>query len=85
MSVHNLLLIQDKIELTYQLSVLQRIHGAKTCVVLPFVIDTPNQQEQAGYRYETVIKELMRSVPQDYQMILCAMENDSLNEFKHDS
>ncbi|MGG7952896.1 hypothetical protein PGN61_11360 [Klebsiella aerogenes] len=71
--------------LAYQLSILQQIHGAKSCVVPPFVIDTPNQQEQAGYRYETVIKELMRSVPQDYQIILCAMENDALNEFKHDA
>jgi len=71
--------------LAYQLSILQQINGAKSCVVPPFVIDTPNQQEQAGYRYETVIKELMRSVPQDYQIILCAMENDALNEFKHDA
>lgn len=71
--------------LAYQLSILQQIHGAKSCVVPPFVIDTPNQQEQAGYRYETVIKELMRSVPQDYQIILCAMENEALNEFKHDA
>ncbi|EAX0490771.1 hypothetical protein AB244_14720 [Salmonella enterica] len=71
--------------LAYQLSVLQQIHGAKSCVVPPFVIDTPNQQEQAGYRYETVIKELMRGVPLDYQIILCAMENDALNEFKHDA
>lgn len=71
--------------LAYQLSVLQQIHGAKTCIVPPFVIDTPNQQEQAGHRYETVIKELMHSVPQDYQIILCAMENDALNEFKHDA
>ncbi|WP_366539166.1 hypothetical protein [Salmonella enterica] len=71
--------------LAYQLSILQQIHGAKSCVVPPFVIDTPNQQEQAGYRYETVIKELMRSVPQDYQIILCAMENDALNEFKRDA
>ncbi|EHO4503079.1 hypothetical protein KJV05_001677 [Salmonella enterica] len=71
--------------LAYQLSILQQIHGAKSCVVPPFVIDTPNQQEQAGYRYETVIKELMRSVPQDYQIILCAMENDALNEFKHNA
>lgn len=43
------------------------------------------QQEQAAYRYKTVIKELMRSVHQDYQIILCAMENDALNEFKHDA
>lgn len=71
--------------LAYQLSVLQQIHGSKTCIVPPFVIDTPNQQEQAGHRYETIIKELMRSVPQDYQIILCAMENDALNEFKHDA
>ncbi|MBX9291515.1 hypothetical protein K5M54_08145, partial [Serratia marcescens] len=71
--------------LAYQISVLQQIHSAKTCIVPPFVIDTPNQQEQAGHRYETVIKELMRSVPHDYQIILCAMENDALNEFKRDA
>lgn len=71
--------------LAYQLSVLQQIHGANTCIVPPFVIDTPNQQEQAGHRYETVIKELMHSVPQDYQIILCAMENDALNEFKNNA
>jgi hypothetical protein len=71
--------------LAYQLSVLQQIHGAETCIVPPFVIDTPNQQEQAGHRYETVIRELIHSVPKDYQIILCAMENDALNEFKHDA
>ncbi|KLP83930.1 phage protein [Enterobacter hormaechei subsp. steigerwaltii] len=71
--------------LAYQLSVLQQINSAKTCIVPPFVIDTPNQQEQAEHRYETVIKELMRSIPEDYQIILCAMENNALNEFKHDA
>ncbi|ELW3161188.1 hypothetical protein QMJ54_002686 [Salmonella enterica] len=71
--------------LAYQLSVLQQIHSAKTCIVPPFVIDTPNQQEQAGHRYETVIKELMRSIPEDYQIILSAMENNALNEFKNDA
>ncbi|ECR9182045.1 hypothetical protein F2G26_17250 [Salmonella enterica] len=71
--------------LAYQLPVLQQIHSAKTCIVPPFVIDTPNQQEQAGHRYETVIKELMRSIPEDYQIILCAMENNALNEFKNDA
>lgn len=68
--------------LAYQLSILQQIHAAETCIVPPFVIDTPNQQEQAGHRYETVIKELMKSVPSDYQIILCAMENDALIKFK---
>lgn len=71
--------------LAYQLSVLQQINIAKTCIVPPFVIDTPNQQEQAGHRYETVIKEIMRSIPEDYQIILCAMENNALNEFKNDA
>ncbi|WP_299999580.1 hypothetical protein [uncultured Cedecea sp.] len=69
--------------LAYQLSVLQQIHGAKTCIVPPFIIDTPNQQEQAGHRYEAILKVLMHNVPQDFQIILCAMENDALNEFKY--
>lgn len=71
--------------LAYQLSILQQIHEVETCIVPPFVIDTPNQQEQAGHRYETVIKELMKSVPSDYQIILCAMENDALMKFKADA
>ena len=71
--------------LAYQFSILQQIHETKTCIVPPFVIDTPNQQEQAGHRYEVVIKKLMSSVPLDYQIILCAMENDALNEFKNDA
>lgn len=71
--------------LAYQLSILKQIYSANTCVVPPFIIDTPNQQEQAGHRYETVIKEIMRIVPQDFQIILCAMENDALNEFKREA
>ncbi|HHH0247593.1 TPA: hypothetical protein ACPZM3_000812, partial [Yersinia enterocolitica] len=71
--------------LAYQLSILEQIYSAETCIVPPFIIDTPNQQEQAGHRYETVIKEIMSSVPQDSQVILCAMENDALKEFKHNA
>lgn len=71
--------------LAYQLSILEQIYSAETCIVPPFIIDTPNQQEQAGHRYETVIKEIMSSVPQDFQVILCAMENDALKEFKNNA
>jgi len=71
--------------LAYQLSVIQQIHSLKTCIVPPFVVDTPNQQEQAEHRYETLIQELMKSVPSDYQVILCAMENDALTKFKEEA
>jgi len=72
--------------LAYQLAVLRQIDYANHCQIAPFVIDTPNQQEQAKHRYEQVIDVVRKSIPDGYQVILCAMDdNEALSAYKQDA
>lgn len=72
--------------LAYQLSILRQIDYINHCQIAPFVIDTPNQQEQAKHRYKQVINAVMNNVPSGYQVILCAMnDNDILSKYKKDA
>ncbi len=48
----------------------------------PLIIDTPNQQEQSDVNYENIIKLITTKIPDGEQVILCAMENEILNDFK---
>jgi hypothetical protein len=68
--------------LAYQLSVLRQIDHVQNCSMAAFVVDTPNQQEQANHRYENVIDVIMANVPKSTQIILCGMENSALDDFK---
>lgn len=69
--------------LAYQLSVLRQIEYVNNCQIAPFVIDTPNQQEQANHRYEQVIDVVTDNIPNGYQVILCAMDdNKALSAYK---
>lgn len=72
--------------LAYQLSVLRQIEYAGNCQIAPFVLDTPNQQEQAKHRYEQVIDVITENIPLGYQVILCAMDdNDALAAYKKEA
>ena len=71
--------------LAYQLAILRQIAHVNHCSLAPFVIDTPNQQEQAGHRYKTVLDVIQENVPSDFQVILCGMENDALKSFKEEA
>lgn len=71
--------------LAYQLAVLRQINHANHCQLAPFVIDTPNQQEQAKHRYEQVMDVVTENIPDSYQVILCAMDNDALSTYKQDA
>lgn len=53
--------------------------------IAPFIIDTPNQQEQAKSNYEKIISALFEKFPKNIQIIVCAMENDALDKFKSKS
>ncbi|MBD2794445.1 hypothetical protein [Xenorhabdus szentirmaii] len=68
--------------LAYQLAILRQIAHVNHCSLAPFVIDTPNQQEQAEHRYQTVLNVIQENVPSHFQIILCGMENEALNSFK---
>lgn len=71
--------------LAYHLAVLKQIEHVGNSQVAPFVIDTPNQQEQAEHRYETVIKVIKSKIPDSYQVILCAMESEALAPYIADA
>lgn len=71
--------------LAYQLAILRQISHVNHCQLAPFVIDTPNQQEQAKHRYEQVMDVVTENIPTGYQVILCAMDNDALSAYKQDA
>lgn len=71
--------------LAYQLAVLHQINHVNHCQLAPFVIDTPNQQEQAKHRYEQIMDVVTENIPNGYQVILCAMNNDALTTYKQDA
>ena len=71
--------------LAYQLAVLRQIDHANHCQLAPFVVDTPNQQEQAEHRYKAVLDVIKVNTPNGYQVILCAMDNEVLSTYKQDA
>ncbi len=68
--------------LAYQLAILRQIENAGNCALPPFVIDTPNQQEQAGHRYQRVVDVIKENVPSHFQIILCGMDNEAITSLK---
>ncbi|WP_115540234.1 hypothetical protein [Xanthomonas campestris] len=68
--------------LAYYMSVIRQAHEAGNEVFPAVVIDTPNQQEQADFNYENILKFLMEKVPSDAQLILCAMNRDEIQSYK---
>ncbi|WP_421322983.1 hypothetical protein [Aeromonas veronii] len=71
--------------LAYQLAILRQSDFVQNCVTAPFVVDTPNQQEQAVHRYDKVVEVIMSNVPKTTQIIMCGMENPSLDVFSSEA
>ncbi|CAM4444825.1 AAA family ATPase [Vibrio agarivorans] len=67
--------------LAYQIAILRQSEFAQNCITAPFIVDTPNQQEQAVHRYEKVVEVIMENVPKTSQIIMCGMENSALDVF----
>jgi hypothetical protein len=68
--------------LAYYMSVIRQAHKAENEAFSAVVIDTPNQQEQADFNYEKILKFLMETVPSNAQLILCAMNRDEIKNYK---
>lgn len=68
--------------LAYYMSVIRQAHKAENEVFSAVVIDTPNQQEQADFNYEKILKFLMDTVPSNAQLILCAMNRSEIQSYK---
>jgi hypothetical protein len=68
--------------LAYYMSVIRQAHTAENEAFSAVVIDTPNQQEQADFNYEKILKFLMDTVPSNAQLILCAMNRSEIQSYK---
>lgn len=68
--------------LAYYMSVIRQAHKAENETFSAIVIDTPNQQEQADFNYEKILRFLMDSVPSNAQLILCAMNRSEIQSYK---
>ena len=71
--------------LAYQMAVFRQIYFSENEIPAPLVLDTPNQQEQAGQNYDLIVKLIMEDTPEDSQIILCGMESEHLFKYKRKS
>jgi len=68
--------------LAYYMAILRQIHSAKNEAFSSIIVDTPNQQEQADFNYEKILRFLMTTIPADAQLILCAMNRAEIETYK---
>ena len=71
--------------LSYYLAIFSMINIYGSEINAPLVIDTPNQQEQSDKNYENIVNLITQKIPETEQIIICAMENDKLKEYKKDA
>lgn len=71
--------------LAYNLAVLKQIYEVKNEVTAPFIVDTPNQQEQTFINYDRIMKMLMDETPKNAQIFLCAMQSTLLAPYQKDA
>lgn len=68
--------------LAYYLSIFTMVEEYGNEVKSALVIDTPNQQEQSDTNYEKIVNLLTNRASKKTQILLCAMENEHLDQFK---
>ncbi len=68
--------------LAYQVALINHIYKHGLAVKAPFIIDTPNQQEQTHINYDRIINILMDETPKDAQIFLGAMDSSLLSSYK---
>lgn len=68
--------------LAYYLSVFTMVEKYGNEVKSALVIDTPNQQEQSDTNYEKIVNLLTNKTSKKTQILLCAMENEHLEQFR---
>lgn len=71
--------------LAYQMAVLDMASRYGSSVLSPFIIDTPNQHEQAKVNYQSIIELILDEVTPDQQVFLCALESPMLKPYKDKS
>lgn len=69
--------------LAYYIALINHVYKHGSEVKAPFIIDTPNQQEQTHVNYDRIIKMLMDETPANAQIFLGAMNSDLLAGYKN--
>ena len=70
--------------LAYYLSVYNLIYLYGEELLSPFVIDTPNQHEQAAKHYESIVALIRDYTPKNSQIFLCGMDSEKLDPLKQE-
>lgn len=68
--------------LAYRLAIYKLIAHAQSIALAPLLIDTPNQHEQDKNNYDSIIKYLSEKITDDFQIFLCAMPNEILDNYR---
>ena len=68
--------------LAYYVSIYKLIKNYGEHVLCPFVIDTPNQHEQAAKHYDSIVSLLLSELPEKSQLFLCGMNSEKLEPLK---
>lgn len=68
--------------LAYYVSIYKLIQNYGEHVLCPFVIDTPNQHEQAAKHYDSIVSLLLSELPEKSQLFLCGMNSEKLEPLK---
>jgi predicted metal-dependent TIM-barrel fold hydrolase len=68
--------------LAYYLTIYSLIQKFGNEVVAPFVIDTPNQQEQSLSNYDKILDLITNKLSKDSQIILCSLNTERLKPIK---
>lgn len=68
--------------LAYYMSVYSLIDKYGEHVLCPFVIDTPNQHEQAAKHYDSIVSLLLQELPKRAQLFVCGMDSEKLEPLK---
>ncbi len=68
--------------LAYYVSIYNLIEKYGEHVLCPFVIDTPNQHEQAAKHYDSIVSLLLEELPEESQLFVCGMDSEKLKPLK---
>lgn len=71
-----------RVILAYRLAVYKLIAHLQSTTITPLLIDTPNQHEQDKNNYDSIIRYLSEKATDDFQIFLCAMPNEILDNYR---
>ncbi|MFV0537826.1 MAG: hypothetical protein ACK5M3_10685, partial [Dysgonomonas sp.] len=69
----------------YYLTIYSMSLHSESLIKSPLIIDTPNQQEQASFNYDSMVELIMNKISLNNQIFICAIDNNVLDKFKEEA